>query len=145
MIMVLEGRILQGFLPRCIHSSCSHESLKKIPLRKVSNTTNQNHAREPKLERDDRRRGIESWQQGGDHMRHEMNIQLRLNQRGIHLYIVAKVQVLAHIHTSIGKGKEQKKSGRNTSPNETELKTPKELPLRLDATSVMTPRGETLR
>src|SRR5438128_681683 len=49
----------QGFLPRCIHSSCSHESLKKIPLQKVSNTTNQNHAREPKLERDDRRRGIE--------------------------------------------------------------------------------------
>src|SRR6266508_4678490 len=113
--------------PRCIHSSCSHESLKKIPLQKVSNTTNQNHAREPKLEKDDRRRGIESWQQGRDHMRHEMNTPLRLNQRGIHLYIVAKVLVLAHIHTSMGKGKEQKKSGRNTSPNETELKTPKEL------------------
>src|SRR6266540_2953374 len=70
---------------------------------------------------------------------------LRLNQRGIHLYIVAKVQVLAHIHTSMGKGKEQKKSGRNTSPNETELQNPKRTPLRLDATSVMTPRGETLR
>ena len=56
-----------------------------------------------------------------------MNTQLRLNQRGIHLYIVAKVQVLTHIHISMGKGKEQKKSGRNTSPNETELKTPKEL------------------
>ena len=60
-------------------------------------------------------------------MRHEINTQLRLNQRGIHLYIVAKVQVLAHIHTSMGKGKEQKKSGRNTSPNKTELKIPKEL------------------
>ena len=61
-------------------------------------------------------------------MRHEMNTQLRLNQRGIHLYIVAKVQVLTHIHTSMGKGKEQKKSGRNTSPNETELQNPKRTP-----------------
>src|SRR6266542_2434455 len=127
MIMVLELRILQGFLLRCIHSNCSHESPKKIRLQKVSNTTNQNHARDPKLEREDRRRGIKSWQRGGDHMRHEINTQLRLNQRGIHPYIVAKVQVLAHIHTSMGKGKEQKKSGKNTSSNETELKTLKEL------------------
>src|SRR6266540_7294150 len=102
----------------------SRESLSK----KVSNTTNQNHAREPKLERKVRRRGIKSWQRGGDHMRHEINTQLRLNQRGIQLYIVAKVQVLAHIHTSMGKGKEQKKSGRNTSPNETELQNPKRTP-----------------
>ena len=54
-----------------------------------------------------------------------MNTQLRLNQRGIHLYIVAKVQVLAHIHISMGKGKEQKKSGRNTSQMKTELPIPK--------------------
>ena len=59
-------------------------------------------------------------------MRHEMNTQLRLNQRGIHLYIVAKVQVLAHIHISMGK-KEQNKSGRNTSQMKMKFKTLKEL------------------
>ena len=60
-------------------------------------------------------------------MRHDINTQHRLNQRGIHLYIVAKVQVLAHIHTSMGKGKEQKKSGRNTSKTKMKFKTLKEL------------------
>ena len=60
-------------------------------------------------------------------MRHEMNTQLRLNQRGIHLYIVTKVQVLTHIHISMGKGKEQKKSGRNTSQMKMKFNTLKEL------------------
>ena len=63
----------------------------------------------------------------GSKERHEINTQLRLNQRGIHLYIVAKVQVLAHIHTSMGKGKEQEKKERNTSKTKMKFKTLKEL------------------
>src|SRR5947207_11231328 len=63
----------------------------------------------------------------GSKERHEINTQLRLNQRGIHLYMLAKVQVLSHTHTCMGKGKEQGTSERNTSKIKQKLKTIKEL------------------
>src|SRR6266542_6506261 len=63
----------------------------------------------------------------GSEERHEINTQLRLNQRGIHLYIVAKVRVHSHTHTSMGKGKEQEKNERNTSQTKKKFKTLKEL------------------
>jgi len=63
----------------------------------------------------------------GSNERHEINTQLRLHQRGDDLYIVAKVQVLSHTHISMGKGKEQEKSERNTSQTKKKFKTLKEL------------------
>src|SRR5438132_995842 len=50
-----------------------------------------------------------------------------VNQRGIHLYKFARVQVHSHTHTSMGKGKEQEKSERNTSKTKKKFKTLKEL------------------
>ena len=121
--MVLEWQIHKDFSPDVFTQVVTMN-----PSRKSLSKRSQTQQTKIMQEIQNLREKIEGGESNhGSKERHEINTQLRLNQRGIHLYIVAKVQVLSHTHTSMGKGKEQEKSERNTSQTKKKFKTLKEL------------------
>jgi hypothetical protein len=68
-----------GHVPRYVHPYSSHKSLKKILLNSVSNTTNENHAKEPNLEKEEEREEEKNATTKMNSRHHKVNTKNQLN------------------------------------------------------------------